>query len=203
MENVNWFAFLSFAIINSLSPGPNNISSTSMGVLYGYKKTLPYLVGIATGFLTLMLLIGFASGLILTLMPRIEPVFRILGAVYILWLAWGSLRASYEFDKDSSPPLGTVRGMLLQFLNPKAIIYGVAIYTAFLAGLSTQPIWLLASATFLAGITFSATSIWTLFGVAISTRLKNPRLRKAINIILALLLIYNAVELSGLFPQLS
>lgn len=86
---------LSFVLVTTYTPGPNNISSTSMGVLYGYERTLPYLLGITTGFLLLMVLCGLISGTLRSLVPAFETVLRIVGAAYVLWLAYETLRATY------------------------------------------------------------------------------------------------------------
>ena len=94
----NLIPFLSFVVITTFTPGPNNISSTSMGVLYGYKRTLNYLLGIATGFFFVMLLCGLVSTTLLSVFPAFEKVLRLIGAAYIIWLAVETLRESYTFS---------------------------------------------------------------------------------------------------------
>ena len=93
---LNLPAILSFVLATTFSPGPNNISSASMGVLHGYRKTLRYLMGIATGFFFVMLLCGWISRTLLDAIPALETMLRIIGAGYILWLAYHSLRANYS-----------------------------------------------------------------------------------------------------------
>lgn len=196
----NLVPFLSFVVITTFTPGPNNISSTSMGVLYGYKRTLNYLLGIATGFFAVMLLCGLVSATLIKALPTFERWLRVIGALYIFWLAVETLRESYNFSKDDQPLMGFVRGMLLQLLNVKMIIYGMTIYATFLAPLGKQPHYLVISALCLAGLAFISVSMWTLFGSAIRSYLRVPRIKLAVNICLALLLAYSAVELSGLLP---
>ena len=53
----------------------------------------------------------------------------------------------------------------------------------------------------LAAISFSATSTWAVFGTTIKTYLHNPRLKMAVNIVLALLLVYAAIELTGVLDR--
>lgn len=196
----NLIPFLSFVVITTFTPGPNNISSTSMGVLYGYKRTLNYLLGIATGFFFVMLLCGLVSTTLLSVFPAFEKVLRLIGAAYIIWLAVETLRESYTFSQDDQPLLGYMRGMLLQLLNAKMIIYGMTLYATYLAALVSQPLYLVVSALGLACLAFFSTSTWALFGSAIRSYLRLPKVKRAVNMSLAILLIYTAVELSGLLP---
>ena len=148
--NPEILAFISFVLITTYTPGPNNISSASMGVLYGYKRTLPYLFGIALGFFVVLSLCGLLSGFLLETIPAFEKVLRIVGALYILWLAWHTLRATYSFEEEEQKPLGFIQGFLLQVLNVKAIVYGLTIYSTFLADRVTSTLLLLLSAAILA-----------------------------------------------------
>ena len=189
---------LSFVLVTTYTPGPNNISSTSMGVRYGYRRSLRYLLGITTGFFIVMLLCGLISGTLRTLVPSFETVLRIVGAVYILWLAYETLRATYTFEDNDRGELGFVTGALLQILNPKGVIYGLTLYSTFLLGIDGRPVQMLLSAAGLAVVAFSAVSTWALFGSAIRRFLHVAWVRQVVNALLALLLIYTAVEVSGL-----
>ncbi len=202
MLNSNLMAFLSFVSITTFSPGPNNISSASMGVLHGYKSTLKYLTGIAAGFFFIMLLCGWISNTLLKTFPSFEMGIRFIGAGYILWLAFETLRANYTFKEDNQALLGFTKGLVLQVLNPKVIIYGLTIYSTFLAPIRENPAYMMLSALFLATIAFCAISTWALFGSAIRTYLRQPTIQRSVNLILSLLLAYTAIELSGLLTAI-
>ncbi len=197
--DADFIKLASFVLITTFTPGPNNISSASMGILYGYKKTARYLSGIVAGFFLIMLLTGWISQTILSILPSFESALGIIGALYILYLAWHTLNASYSFDEEDQKLLGFTQGFILQLLNPKAIIYGLTVYSTFLADLVISPFYLLLSALLLAVVAFTAISTWTLFGAVIRTYLKQPILKRGLNIALSLLLVYTAIELSGLF----
>ena len=190
--------FLTFVLVACFTPGPNNISSASMGVLYGYKKTLPYLLGIFSGLTLLMFLCGLIAGSLFSLVPGLEKWLRYIGALYILWLAYHILHASYNFQSEEKPSLGTFKGIILQLVNPKAVVYGMTIYSTFLAPIVKDPLLLVLSALFSGTITFIAVSTWTLFGSAIKTYLHRPRIRQGVNVVLSLLLVYTAIDISGL-----
>jgi len=189
---------LPFILITTFTPGPNNVSSASMGMLYGYRKTLPYILGIVSGFFLVMLLCGFLSRTLLEVLPSFEVILRVVGALYIAWLAYETLRSSYDFELQKQPPLTFWRGFFLQLLNIKAIFYALTLYSGFLSSLTYRVDWLLLSAVCLACLGFCSVTIWTLFGSVIHKYLKKPALRRWVNIGLALLLVYTAVEISGL-----
>ena len=200
---VNWMgvnisAFLAFVLVTTFTPGPANISSAAMGVLHGYKNTLKYLYGIATGGFIIMLSCGLISTTLLKFFPSIEATLRFIGADYILWLAFKTLRASYMFQDNDRPTVGFVAGLLLQAVNLKAIVLGLTLYSTFLAPIISKPAYLVLSASFIAAIVFCAASTWALFGWVIKTYLHRPRIERLVNLALSLLLVYTAIVVSGL-----
>ena len=189
---------VSYILISSFTPGPSNISSASMAVLHGYKNTLKYQAGLAAGVFLLMLLSGLLSTALLDIFPTFEPMMRYVGAVYILYLAFGILKASYMFTDKDSKPLGFLHGFMLQILNPKLLVYAFTLFSAFLSAMTKDITVLLLVATLLALVAFCAASTWALFGTAIKTHLHDPRLKTIINIILSLSLVFTAISLTGI-----
>ena len=194
---VDFIPLVSFVIVTTFTPGPNNISSASMGVLYGYRDTIKYLTGICVGFFFIMLLCAYVSSTLLKFIPSAEPVLRIIGAAYILWLAIGTARASYAFNHTGQPPMGFKKGFFLQTLNPKVAVYGLTLYSTFLSSAADNLFILTLFALLFALTAFCATSTWTLCGAAIRAHLHQPRVRVFVNAVLVLLLIYTAFDLSG------
>ncbi|ADN02424.1 LysE family translocator [Spirochaeta thermophila] len=188
-------ATTTFVLITSLTPGPNNISSASMALSHGYRNTLPYLLGISTGFFILLTIASLLSTLILQHLSWIEVPISLLGGLYILWLAVHILKAQYDVETKPHPPLGFPSGLLLQFVNPKGLIYALALHTTFLRNLPKTIPWPLTSSLLLAFITFLSVSLWALGGSAIRTRMSNERARLALNITLAVLLASTALSL--------
>lgn len=193
-----FLSLASFVLVTTFTPGPNNISSASMGILYGYRRTLRYLLGIMSGFFVILMLSGWVSSFLLSKFPSFEGVLRILGALYILWLAWHTLRASYTFEEEDQKPMGFLRGFVLQVLNPKGIIYGLTIYSTFLVDKVDSAFYLILSAVILAVVAFTSVSLWTVFGAGIRKYLGKPGVKRVINIVLALLLVWTAIDLSDI-----
>ena len=189
---------LSYVLVSTFTPGPSNISSASVGALHGYRNTLNYQAGLAAGVFFVMLLSGWISATLLGIFPVLEPILRYVGAGYILFLAFGILKASYAFTDQNVKPLGFGHGLMLQILNPKLIVYAFTLFSAFLAPMTNNVALLALAAALLAAISFGATSTWAIFGTAIKTYLHNPHLKTAVNILLSLSLVYAAIALTGL-----
>ena len=195
--NIEMIPLISFVMVTTFTPGPNNISSASMGVIYGYRKTIGYLVGIASGFFVVMIACAYLSSALLTIMPVVEQYLRWVGAGYILWLAIGILRSNYSFSESNEIAGAFTKGFILQLFNPKVAVYGLALYSTFLASVSSRLDYLALSAVAFALTAFISTSTWALFGSAIKNKLKNDSFRKITNTSLSILLFYTAIELSG------
>lgn len=131
--NIDTIPLISFVIVTTFTPGPNNISSAAMGVAHGYRRTLTYLFGIAAGFFIVMLVSAYLSSALLNVMPFAERYLRWIGAAYILYLAVGPLRADYRFSGDKGAGGAFAKGFVLQLFNPKVAVYGLTL---------TRPSWL-------------------------------------------------------------
>ncbi|MEZ4860104.1 MAG: LysE family translocator [Caldilineaceae bacterium] len=193
---INFLPLLSYVFICTFTPGPSNITSTSLALLHGYRNTLWYQGGLAVGVFIFMWLTGLVSAALLQLFPVLEPFLRYVGAAYILYLAYHVARATYVFaDQEGGKPLGFTHGFLLQILNPKLFFYALTLFATFLAPITGNMIWLTLAAFLLAAVSFGATSVWALFGTTIKRYLHVPRLQFVINLILALSLLYAALAL--------
>lgn len=162
--NIDFMPLVVFVLITTFTPGPGNIASAAMGMMYGYRHTLRFLSGIVAGYLLIMLLCAFLSSTLLRIIPAVEPVLRLAGVCYILWLAVGTARATCNFSASDRAPMHFKHGFLLQALNPKAIIFGLTIYTTFLSSIVGRPCILTLSTLLLAAVTFCSVSLWAFSG---------------------------------------
>ncbi|MBX3049227.1 MAG: LysE family translocator [Anaerolineales bacterium] len=194
----NWLPTITYALVANFTPGPNNITSAAMGVLYGYRRSLPFLLGCAAGFYLVLLAAALVSATLLTAIPGIEPVLRYVGSLYILYLAYSILKTTYKFEDDQAQPMGFVQGFLFQIVNPKVLIYALTLFSTFLAGFTKDIPFLLLILIPLTFSCFAAISTWTLFGTLIKKYLAFPRIRLAVNVVLALMLVYSAADMVGL-----
>jgi cysteine/O-acetylserine efflux protein len=127
-------------------------------------------------------------------------LLRIGGTIYIRRLALWTARASYEFKETGQPPMAfKMGGVLLQALNPKVVVYGLTLYSSFLAAADSNLVVLAISATLFTFTTFCENSKWALGGSFVKRHLHNPKIRASVNFALVRLLIYTAADLSGVF----
>lgn len=199
MNLIDFGILIPFVLITTFTPGPNNLSCASMSINFGIKKTMNYIYGIVTGFFLLLLLCGFFSNLLFTTLPSVEPIMRWVGATYILYLAYSTFRASFSFKEKSDEYLwGFYKGVLLQFINPKGVIYSLTLYSVFLNPIIGNPFYIIFFSLGFALVGLLALLSWVLFGTIINQYLHHLKLRIILNSILSLLLAYTAVKISGI-----
>ena len=188
-----WYSFLTYAVITAATPGPNNIMSMSNAGRLGFRRALPFNFGIWVGFTIVMVLCTLFCTALSALIPAIRLPMLVLGAAYMLYLAWGTFRSSDVIQEDHARE-GFRSGLLLQFINPKIYLYGIMSMEAYiLPYYSGQPAVLLFFALLLAFIGFVFTLAWAVFGSVF--RLLFSRHARVVNTIMALLLVYCAVSL--------
>jgi cysteine/O-acetylserine efflux protein len=185
-----------YAAVTTLTPGPNNVSSAAIGMRLGFPRTLPYIAGITTGFLLLMLAAGLLTDLASQLYHGALPWFRWIGAAYMVWLAVSLFIPSrHGSGEPKALNAGYRSGLLLQLVNPKVILYALTIYSAFHPLLAATPLALGLSAVALSGLGFASTSLWALLGHVFSRLLKGRAAMLVFNGIMAALLLASAVSL--------
>ena len=189
----NWVSFLTYAVVTAVTPGPNNIMSMSNGSRKGFIGAIPFNLGIWAGFSDVMLICTAFCSMVSSLIPKIKLPMLIVGAAYMLYLAWETFRSSDSIEEDHSRD-GFLSGLLLQFINPKIYIYCIMSMEAYILPFynGNYPA-LFGFAMLLAFIGFVFTLCWSAFG-SVFKRLFSKH-AKLMNTIMALLLVYCAVSL--------
>ncbi|MCF4152262.1 LysE family transporter [Dethiosulfovibrio sp. F2B] len=198
MSKIDMAALIPYVFITTFTPGPNNVSSAAMAVKFGLGKTWGYMLGIASGVFLLMILGGSLSGFLMELVPKLEGIMKWIGAAYIIWLAWGLVREVPHEGGSSEGEGGFLKGMTLQCVNVKVMIYCLTLYSVFLRPLLARPLPVLMSALFLAAVCFSSVVLWALFGVGIESFLGSPGRRRALNYFFAAMLVVTALQVAEL-----
>ncbi len=188
----SWFSFLAYAWITAITPGPNNIMSLSNAAKVGFRKSLPFNIGILAGFSIIMVACALFCNALTTLMPKVEFPLRIIGASYILYLAYCTWKSHGEIQQKQSKA-SFYRGLVLQFINAKIYVYGiVSMQVYILPYYKEAPMWVLTFALLLAFIGFVCTVLWAGFGSLFTVLFS--RHAKITNGIMSLLLIYCAIS---------
>ncbi len=188
-----WIHFLTYAVITTATPGPNNIMSMSNAGRVGLKKSYPFNLGIWAGFMAVMVICTVLSSALNALMPVIKTPMLVAGAGYMLYLAYKTWKRSAEIS-EAQVKNGFLSGLLLQFINPKIYIYGMVSMEAYiLPYFQNSPFKLLGFAILLATIGCFFNLCWAAFGSVF--RILFSRHARAVNTIMSLLLVYCAISL--------
>ena len=121
---MNWMSFIPYALITTFTPGPNNIMSLSVATQYGIKRTVPFALGVWTGFSVVIQLCALLGATLNAALPAIKTPMLFVGAAYLLYLAWKTYKSGAVEEKKTANS-GFLTGFLMQFVNPKGIIYGI------------------------------------------------------------------------------
>lgn len=190
----NFPAFISYVFVTTFTPGPNNIMSMSNASRYGLKKSLAFNYGVSLGFFIILMLSNLFSYSLYKLIPTIKPFMTLIGAGYIFYLAWKTFKSKPHQEVEESKRTNTfAKGALLQFVNPKGIIYGITLSSTFIVPYyKSIPILALFSIG-LSIVALCSTVTWALFGSVFQKFMEKNY--KLINTIMAGLLIYSGISL--------
>ena len=175
-----------FALVTSITPGPNNIMLTASGANFGFKRTLPHVAGIIFGMMMLNVSVGLGLGTIFTQFPLLQQALRIAGSAYLLWLAYKLLSFSSIGKQESdASPFSFLQAVGFQYINPKAWIMVISANASF--SLIGENYWwsVLMITLIYALIGTPSIMVWAGFGQYIRRYFGRQNVLKAFNIIMA------------------
>ena len=183
-------AFLLFAVVAAVTPGPSNIMLTAAGGRAGVLGGLPCLFGVATGMGLMMFLVPLGLGSLVLTHPALLRVLNWGGAVVLLWLSWKIATSSGALETTSGrDSVGYVGAAVFQWANPKSWLVSASAAGTFLGGAAANPI---AQAASLGGLfllaALPAGFLWLAFGAAIQRVLRGHRRVRIFNVAMGALL---------------
>ena len=188
-----FIALSSFYFVMFATPGPNNAMLTASGIKFGFKRTLPHLIGIPCGHVVQISLVCLGLGKIFMMYPHIQEVLKYVCAVYLLYLGYKIIGSFSEHKKDSSRPLKLYEAALFQFVNPKAWTVAIMVASGFFPKDEILIIAILFSSLTAAIVCFPSICLWALFGSSIRLIIKNTKIKKVVEFLLAFLLLVTAI----------
>jgi threonine/homoserine/homoserine lactone efflux protein len=183
-----FLALALFAFVSSITPGPNNLMLMASGANFGFRRTIPHMLGVALGFVFMVLMVGVGLVQVFDAFPASYTVLKVVSVIYLLWLAWKIANAGpAEASGDSGTPMTFVQAAAFQWVNPKA--WAMAL-TAISAYTPEQTM----TAILLVGLVFGAINLpsvgsWTVLGQQMARFLTNPRRLTLFNWTMAVLLV--------------
>lgn len=182
-------AFVLFALSMCFTPGPNNVMLMTSGLNFGISKSLPHLFGVFLGFPSMVIMVGLGLGVIFELYPVIHDVIKVLGIIYLLYLAWCIANAqSTSLNAKAPRPFTFLQAALFQWVNPKAWVMAstsIAVYTTVAVGMFYQVLFLAAVFVF---IGFLSGSTWLFLGHGLKRLLTSDTHQVLFNRAMAILL---------------
>lgn len=171
---------MSYCLVMSATPGPNNVMLASTGANFGGRSALPVISGIQAGVFLQTMLMCLGLGSVFTAYPMVQDALRISGALYLLFLAWKLSGASVDGVAEAKA-VSFTQAAVFQALNPKSWLKAVTVASVFMpAGQNTFSAALQVS---LIGILVGAPCnlMWAMFGVSIRRLLKDRRIQRLFN----------------------
>ncbi|MDR9754018.1 LysE family translocator [Pseudomonas sp. SZMC_28357] len=189
--------FALFALVTSITPGPNNTMLLASGVNFGFQRTLPHMLGITCGFFALVLGVGFGLGAVFQTYPLLYTILRYVGAAYLLYLAWKIAHSGpvSETDQGQGKPISFLGAAAFQWVNPKAWIMAIGAISTY-TPLQGYFINVIVIAAVFALINLPSVGVWAGCGSLLRNVLRDPRWLRLFNWGMAALLV------ASLYPLL-
>lgn len=177
-----------FALVISITPGPNNTLLLASGIQFGFARTLRHVLGTAMGMAVLIFAMAAGIGAVLLALPGAQVAVKVIGSAYLVYFAVRIAAGHGGNQAVVSRPLGVLGGAAFQFANPKSWLFGLAAAGTFLPpGLAPVAGGLVVAATCAVVIVPSA-SVWAAGGAALNRIVDSERSQRAVRITLALIL---------------
>lgn len=185
-------ALMGFALVSSITPGPNNLMLMASGANFGFWRSIPHMLGIGIGFTVMIVLVGLGLIGLFDAFPVSYLILKVVSVAYLLWLAWKIANAAPpERGETTGTPMTFIQAALFQWVNPKAWSMALTAITAYAPGQTVQAI-LVVAAVF-GAINLPSVSVWTVMGQQIRRILNRPAWLRAFNIGMAVLLVLSAL----------
>jgi len=184
-----FLALAGFSFVSSITPGPNNLMLLASGVNYGFRQTMPHMLGIAGGFAILLGCIGFGLGQLLERFPTAFMVIKFAGGSYLIYLAYRiATSGPIKKGKDKGRPMRFIEAALFQWVNPKAWVMAVTAMATYTNPSRYAPSVVLVVVIFTV-INLPSVACWTAFGTTMRGFLSNVKRLRIFNCAMAVMLV--------------
>lgn len=181
-------ALTGIAVSMTWAPGPNNAMLSASGANYGWRRSVPHVMGVAIGFPVMLVLVSSGLVRVLDAFPAIVKALGWIGFIMLAWLAWRIATAAVTAEGTRGSPLTFLEAIAFQWVHPKAWALAIYITAGYAVGEAALSNTLLAAGVFLfSGLASSCT--WALFGAGIGKALKHGSRLRFFNVAMALILL--------------
>ncbi|MCC5992320.1 MAG: LysE family translocator [Rhodobacteraceae bacterium] len=181
-------ALAAYAFVTSATPGPNNIMLLASGVNFGFRRTMPHMLGVALGHAFMVLVVGVGLVGVFISYPPARMALSVVSVFYMLWLAWKIANAAPPAGSTTQArPLTFLQAAAFQWVNPKAWIMSLGAVTLYAPGQEVLAVAWVAGVFVV--VNFPSVSVWALAGVGLRKLLRRPLWLRVFNYSMAALLI--------------
>ncbi|MGL4320252.1 MAG: LysE family translocator [Paracoccaceae bacterium] len=181
-------ALIGFAFVTSVTPGPNNMMLLASGANFGFRRTIPHMLGISIGHLVMTVIVGLGLAGLVHQEPRVLDVLKWVSVAYLLWLAWKLANAGApEGATGQGRPMAFLGAAAFQWVNPKAWTMSLGAVTAYAPEATVLNVAIIAAV--FAAINLPSVSVWTMAGEQLRRFLTSPARLRAFNYTMAALLV--------------
>jgi threonine/homoserine/homoserine lactone efflux protein len=185
---------LPFLASMGLTPGPNNILVATSGVNFGFRATVPHILGVTLGYPAMLLIVGLGLAKVFIAMPQIHVVLKYICIVYLLYLAWRiATAAAVGEGRKIAKPLTFWQAAAFQWVNGKGWVVALSAVTTYTVVNSTLPWQIVALSGIALLITLGSVCTWTFFGALLRQYLHTERRRLLFNYSMAALLVASII----------
>jgi len=187
---------LSFAFVSSITPGPNNLMLSASGLVFGFNRTLPHMLGVAVGFALLLVVCGSGVGALLVEFPAAGFVLKVFGTLYLLYLAWTFRNAlAPEAKQASARPMRFAEAIAFQFVNPKAWIMGLTAASVFVPDFEPRSLAIAIMIAVFSIVNLPCICTWAVLGATLKRWLTQDRWRRLFSGAIVLLTVYSVIAM--------
>ena len=178
-----------FSFVSSITPGPNNLMLMASGVNFGFRRTLPHMLGVGIGFTVMVLLVGVGLMQVFDAFPVSYDILRVASVAYLLYLAWRIATAAPGDGggESAGKPFTFIQAALFQWVNPKAWTMALTALSVYAPSQGVAAVVLVAAVFGL--VNLPCITAWTLLGLQLQRLLTSQRRLVAFNLSMALLLV--------------
>lgn len=188
--NVEVFMALSaYSLVSSLTPGPNNLMLMSSGANFGFKRTVPHMLGVSLGFTLMVTLVGLGLMQLFDLYPLTYDLLKVFSVLYLLYLAYkiANSAAPKGKSRDETKPFTFLQAAIFQWVNPKAWAMALTAISVYSPTRSISSIVVVA--LIFGAINLPSITVWVYLGQQLSRILHSPIRLKVFNYSMAFLLV--------------
>ncbi len=179
---------VAFSFVSAVTPGPNNILLWASGAAFGFRRTIPQIVGTALGIGSMALAVAAGLGALVTAVPEVAFVMKVVGSVYLLFLAYQVAGAHALERADVARPIGLLQAAAFQAINPKAWIFALGAITTFRpTDLPVVAGSILVAVTMMLVVLPSA-ALWAAGGGVLSRLIAGDRSSRIVSLVMAALI---------------